>query len=446
MKIVLNVTKSIVPKFVLLVFFIIILIVVIAYARGYRINFDEGTVSSTGILSINSTPKPGRVYVNGQLKGATDVNLTLPFGRYTVEVKKDGYTSWTKSISLKGEIVMSLEARLFSKNPSLTPLTNLGVIKAIPMGNTDKLILISQTGDAEKDGVYLFEAGNKPLAIFPPLKPLLMKSVLGENIDLTTATIDFSPNYRQGVMITFTTDAGEIAYLIQLDDENTEPFEITASKNNVLTAWNDEKNIEALKIIETLPKKFVPIAVSSFQIISLSQDEKKLLYLAKSDADLPVVINPPLIGTNQTQEHRNIKKGSLYIYDKKEDKNFLLPVTLTIDESLFIPPATKEEITPTPETATSTASVTVTPRVWNEALVRLVMEKVQWYPTSDYIALMDTNQIKLMQYDGTNEEIVYAGPLQDHFYTISPDWNLLVLINLNPKVNDSGDLYSVGIK
>ena len=121
-------------------------------------------------------------------------------------------------------------------------------------------------------------------------------------------------------------------------------------------------------------------------------------------------------------------------------------MTLNIDETLFNPPESNLEITPTPETATSTAEIAVQPRVWNEILVRLVMEKLQWYPTSDYIAIMDVYQIKLMQYDGTNEEIVYAGPLQDHFYTISPDWNLLVLINLNPKVNDSGDLYSVGIK
>jgi len=445
MKIVLNVTKSIVPRLILVIFFIFILVVVITYARGYRINFDEGTVSSTGILSINSTPKPGRVYLNGQLKGATDINLTLPYGRYTVEVKKDGYTSWTKSISLKGEIVMSLDARLFSKNPSLTPLTNLGVVQAIPIGNTDKLILISQTGDVEKDGLYLFEAGNKPLAIFPPLKPMLMKSLLVENIDISTATIDFAPNYRQGIL-TFITQEGEIAYLISLDDENTELFEITTSKNNILVAWNEEKNVEAIKIIETLPKKIVPIALSSFQIISLSPDEKKLLYLAKTDADVPAVIDPPLIGTNQTQEHRSIKKGSIYIYDKKEDKNFLLPVSIAIDESLFDIPEPSQEITPTPETATSTAAVAKQPQVWNEALVKLVMEKVQWYPTSDYIALMDTNQIKLMQYDGTNEETVYAGPLQDRFYTISPDWNLLVLINLNPRLNDSGDLYSVGIK
>ncbi|OGK13735.1 hypothetical protein A3A93_05320 [Candidatus Roizmanbacteria bacterium RIFCSPLOWO2_01_FULL_38_12] len=444
MKIILNVTKSIVPRIILFGFFVLVLIAVIAYARGYRINFDEGTVTSTGILSVNSTPRPAKVYVNGELKGATDVNLTLPFGKYNVEVKKDGYTSWQKQVSLKGEIVMSLDARLFSKNPSLTPLTNLGVMKAIPIGNTDKLILISQTGDVEADGIYLFEVGNKALAIFPPLKPLLMKSLLLETIDISTATVDFAPNYRQGIL-TFIIDQGELAYLISLEDENTQLFEITASKENIITAWNEEKNVEALKIIETLPKKIVPIALSSFQIISLSPDEKKLLYLAKEDATIPIVLEPQLIGANQTVEHRDIKKNSLYIYDKKEDKNFLLPIVVSIDNSLFEIDETPSQTTPTPETATSTAQI-ATPKVWNEEVVKLITEKVHWYPTSDYLAAMDVNQIKLLQYDGTNEEIVYAGPFQDEFFTISPDWNVLVIINLNPQLNDHGDLYSVGIK
>src|SRR5690606_23451379 len=102
------------------------------------------------------------------LKGATDINLTLPYGQYKIEVKKDGYTSWEKNISLKGEIVMSLDAHLFPKNPSLTPLTNLGIVQAIPVGNTDNIILFSQTGDEEKDGVYLFESATRTIAIFPP--------------------------------------------------------------------------------------------------------------------------------------------------------------------------------------------------------------------------------------------------------------------------------------
>ena len=45
-----------------------------------------------------------------------------------------------------------------------------------------------------------------------------MKSLLLETIDISTATVDFAPNYRQGIL-TFIIDQGELAYLISLEDE-----------------------------------------------------------------------------------------------------------------------------------------------------------------------------------------------------------------------------------
>lgn len=442
MKVVIDTTKNIIPGLIFLILFIGILIGVIAYARGYRVNFDEGTVTSTGIVSVSSSPKPAKVYVNGELKGATDVNLTLPYGQYTIEVKKDGYTSWKKTISLKGEIVMSLDSHLFPKNPSLTPLTNLGIVKAIPMGNTDKLILFSQAGDVEKDGIYLFESSQRPIAIFPPLKPLLLKSLLPETIDLSTAKIDYSPNYRQAIL-TLVDSETEIAYLISLENENTELFDITSSKENILTAWNDEKNEEIAKVIETLPKELVTLAQESFQVVSIAPNEKRIIYRAKDDVTLPLVIDPPLIGANQTLEERELKAGGIYIYDKKEDKNYRVPVEVAIVEEA------SEEIQAMPETidetATDSASSTI-PKVWYPEVVSQVLAIVQWYPTSDYIAIKERNHISVMQYDGENKETIYAGPFQTDFFMIAPDWNLLVVINLNPQVNSYGDLYSVGIK
>ncbi len=443
MKVVIDTTKNIVPKVLFLSIFIVILIGVIAYARGYRFNFDEGTVTSTGIVSVSSSPKPAKVYVNGELKGATDINLTLPFGQYKIEVKKDGYTSWEKTISLKGEIVMSLDSHLFPKNPSLTPLTNLGIVKALPVGTTDKIILMSQTGDIEKDGIYLFESSQRTIAIFPPLKPLLLKSVLPENIDLSTASISYSPNYRQAVL-TFINDEVETSYLISLDTENTELFDISSSKTNVIEAWDVEKNEEIAKVIETLPKEIVTIASETFQIISIAPNEKRIMYRAKSNATIPLVINPPLIGANQTKEDRNLVAGGIYIYDKKEDKNYKIPVEITIveDEVVAEEETTVEVADPT---ATDSAASNI-PQVWYPNVVSQVLEIVQWYPTSDYIAIKEKNHISVMQYDGENKETVYAGPFKNDFFMIAPDWNLLVVINLNPQVNTVGDLYSVGIK
>ena len=443
MRVVIDTTKNLIAKIIFLGIFVIILIGVIAYARGYRINFDEGTVTSTGIVSVSSSPKPATVFINGELQGATDINLTLPYGYYEVEVKKDGYTSWKKNISLKGEIVMSLDAHLFPKNPSLTPLTNLGIVKAIPMGNTDKIVLISETGDVEKDGIYLYESAKKTIAIFPPLNPLILKTIFPEDIDLSSAEIEFSPNYRQAILTLKLLDEN-ISYLLSLEDLNEELFDVTSSKENILDAWNEEKNEEIAKVIETLPKEIVDVATQTFQVISISPNEKRIMYRVKGDAVLPLVINPPLIGANQTVEERNLKAGGIYIYDKKEDKNYRIPIEIEIIEKE--PVENTEDLTASLDITPTPSTTVPLPTLWYPDVVEQVLEKIQWYPTSDYVAYKEDNHIVLMQYDGENKETIYAGPFQQNFFAIAPDWNLLVVINLNPQINKYGDLYSIGIK
>lgn len=404
MKIIIDTTKNIIPRIIIGTVFIFVLLGVIAYARGYRFNFDERTITSTGILSVTSNPKPASVFLDDELVGATDQNLTLPYGKYSIEVRKEGYTSWKKSISLKGEIVMSLNAILFSKNPSLTPLTNLGVNVVLPIENSDKLVLVSKTGDVEKDGIYMFEPSNRPAVIFPPLKLLLTAALLPIDVDMVSVTADFDPNHRQSILTFVREDETTISYLIALDQENVELVDVTSSRENIVAAWQEEKDTEITKIIETFPPKLEKIASDSFRIVSLSPDEKKVMYVAKEDATLPLVIDPPLIGANQTPEERDIQIGNMYIYDKKEDKNFRIPVDAENQDT------------------------------------------VKWYPTSDYVAVQEDNNIVMIQYDGTNKEIVYAGPYDPAFFGISPDWNLIVVINLNPKLNEFGDLYSVGIR
>ncbi len=430
MKIVIKTTRNILPKIIILGLFLVLLIGVISYARGYRFNLQEGTVTSTGIISVNSTPRAAQVYINDELKGATDTNITLPYGQYDVEVKKEGYTSWSKHISLKGEIVISLNAVLFSKNPSLTPLTNIGVNAIHSVGNTDRIILISETGDVEQDGIYLFEPSTTPVSLFPPLKLLMLRSLVPVTLDFTSSTFVYGPQYRQAIVSFQYVNEPErsISYLVSLENENVELFEITNSVDEIIAKWHEEKNKEMAKVIETLPKLFQPIATESFHIISVSPDEKRVMYLSKDDASLPLIIDPPLIGANQTEEHRDIKQGKLYIYDKKEDKNFLIPVEIALEKAVFDP-----KIVP----ATNLV---------NDAISTVVLNTVKWYPTSEYIAINEDDTISVLQYDGTNRETVYAGPFDQSYFGISPDWNLMVIINLNPQNNEFGDLYSIGIR
>ncbi|MFA6081422.1 MAG: PEGA domain-containing protein [Patescibacteria group bacterium] len=368
--------------------FIGILVSVIAYARGYRFDVEKRLVRATGIISATSTPKAAKIYVNGELKGVTDTNITLPPDNYLVEIKKEGYTSWSKKINLKGELVINVDPVLFPINPSLSPLTNLGIIKAVPTDDGDKIVLFAS------ESAYLFDAGKKTLPFFPPLNKTVDLSQLSKIENLKNIKVIFSPDQKQAII-----ELRQNSYLISLEESNQNPLDVTLSKETLIEAWQNEKNKNYSKILETFPKDFDKIASSSFDIISFSPNETKVLYRANENAELPLMIVPPLISTNQTSEERSLIKGKTYVYDRKEDKNFLLPNL-----------------------------------------------NLKWYFDSRHLVVEEEKKISIIDYDATNKQSIYSGPFESSFFNTTNDGKIVVLTNLNAQVNELPDLYLVGIR
>ncbi len=382
-------------RVIILFFFIVILITVIGYARGYRFDLEKKSVKSTGIIAATSYPKAAKIFINGELKGVTDTNLTLPPDNYLVEIKKDGYTSWSKKINLKGELVINVDPVLFPVNPSLSPLTNLGIVKAVPTEDGDKIVIFAN------DVIYLFDAGRKTLPFFPPLNKILDLSLLANTFNLADIKIIFAPNQKQAIF-----EFDKNSYLLSLDQENLNPLEVTLSKEALIQAWQNEKDKNNTKILETFPKDFDKIASDSFNIISFSPNETKILYQAKNNTELPLMINPPLIATNQTPEERSVKKGNLYVYDRKEDKNYSI-----VNCQLLIANCS-----------------------------------IKWYYDSRHLFIAEGKKISILDYDNANKQTVYSGPFESSFFNPTGDGKIIVLINLNSQVNELPDLYLVGIR
>lgn len=385
--------------------FFFILVLIIAYARGYRFNLKEKNLNSTGIISINSSPQASKVYVNDILKGVTNLNLQLLPGEYKIEIKKDGYTNWQKKIKVKGELVYTINAQLFPVNPSLTAVTNLGITKAVAIDQTEKILIFSDNNNPEKDGIYLFEAGKRPLSLFPPLKLLVLKKDIPlSEPDFNKAEINFSADYKE-VIIELTNQFFEKkAFLINLEGENNDLLDVTSSKENLLLAYNQEKIKEVNKILESFPKEISKIATNSFDIIAFSPDKTKLLYQAKKNLQLPLIIKPALIATNQTPETRNITENNFYLYDKKEDKNYQLKINLKNNQS------------------------------------------IQWYPNSRQLVFLNDKKISLVDYDGENQQTIYSGPFKDDFFNVVADGKIIILVNLNPENNQLPDLYTIDLR
>jgi hypothetical protein len=401
---------QIIRNTILIIFFSLILVATIAYARGYRLDVQKGTMTSTGIVAVSSSPQTAQVYVNGVLKGVTDLHLTLPHGKYNVEVRKEGYTTWKREIVLKGELVVTADATLFPLNASLTPLSTIGISQAISIDKTDKTLLFVENGDLEKDGIYVFDQTKRPFSLFPPLKLLVSKKLFPADLPLKDVSVIFSPDFKQGIVV-FKRAEDSISYLISLEDESTQLYEITSSQASLEKVWNEERALETARLLEIYPKEFVKIASDSFHVISLAPDKTKILYSAKQQITLPYVIEPRLVATNQTPEERSIKLDELYVYDRKEDRNYHISLSEASQKM-----KEKGDVV------------------------------LNWFPDSRHLVEHEGDKISIVEYDDTSKQIIYSGPHEGSFFDVTSDGKLLILANLNPQFNKTPDIYAVGIK
>lgn len=392
---------SLMSKFIFGIVFVVLFVAVVLYARGYRIDVQKGKLTSSGIVSVTSTPSSAQIYINGTLYGVTDAHFTLPYGKYTIEVKKEGYAPWKKNIVLKGELVQSLDAALFPVSPSLTPLTTLGIVYGVRIDKEDKALLVVDNGDVEKDGIYVFDVSKRPFSLFPPLKLIAQKQQFPADIVFVPTDVTFSPDYKQAI-VNFARGEDTVAYALSVEEENSQLFEVTSSKDALLEAWSLETMKEEARLLEIFPKSFQKIASDSFSIVSLSPDKSKILYKAKSEVQLPIVIQPRLLGANQTKENRELTIDSLYVYDRKEDRNY--------------------------EVKTPAKGMPM------------------WHPNSRSLVTNDEQVFSIADYDGTNRQTVYSGPHELDYFDVTSDGKLLILANFNPQLNKYPDIYAVGIK
>lgn len=103
-------TRTILFIFIVLLFFLIAPLIIL-YSQGYRFDFENKKFFQTGAFSFKVWPQGAWVSVDGKLTK----KATFPFGaiyianlspkKYTVEIKKEGYFPWEKTLEIKEELV-----------------------------------------------------------------------------------------------------------------------------------------------------------------------------------------------------------------------------------------------------------------------------------------------------------------------------------------------------
>lgn len=397
-------------------------VAVIAYGRGYRLDHKNNSLKPTGLVSATSDPVGAQILVNGTLKTATNNSFNVDPGWYTIAIRKEGFIPWQKKLRVQGEVVTRADAFLFPTSPSLSPLTTSGLLSPTlsPDGTKIAYFIVSDTArdGVKKTGMWVLELIDRPLGRNRDPK---LVAELPLSFPFTTASMTWAPDNTKILLMT-----GATATIYDTASGNTLQQLNEATLPTLLSDWQDETRDKDRQKLAAFKQPIVDSATSSARIIAFSPDETKMLYEATASATLPLVSDPPLIGTNTTQEERTIEKGKLYVYDSREDKNYFLLDTKEL---------------PKPKTAQPTKAGSPT-AVANGSLL-----PVMWFPTSRHLIVIGNGKIDVLEYDRTNWATLYSGPFVDGFIAPWPNGSrLVILTNLNPGASTLPNLYTVNLR
>ena len=404
-------------KIRIIIFLITILVVsflgtfVSLYARGYRLNTTTLKFSPNGLLVIKSVPDGAQIFINGELKTATNATIALGPATYDVGVRKEGFRQWEKRLEIQKEIVTEETAYLFKATPSFSAVTFSGIINPISSNDMTKLSYLvapspnSQTGQEGAEGLWIMETINLPLGFLRQPRRVT-------DGDLTKADWTWSPDGRE---ILLNTQNGSFLLNSGTFTAQAQRVNVANEKNQILESWQKQEKIKQEAQLRRLPDELVDVLKRKASAVIFSPDEEVILYIASGSATLSSNLIKPMPGSSTQKQERNIKLNQTYTYSIKEDRNFL------IDE---------DSSNLTIEASSSTTA----------------KRRLTWFPTSRHLVLAEEEKITIMDFDGTNRQVIYSGSYiaPNAFPTLSPD-RLLILTSLGAS-SVAPNLYSLSLK
>jgi hypothetical protein len=423
--------------------------IAIQYAKGNLRLTKDGLVHNVGLLAANSFPTGAEVIIDGKLATATDDTLYLEPGQYAVELVKDGYVPWKKMLTIEKELVTQTNARLFPSAASFTPLTFAGVKKTSPSPDGQKIIYFSNSATSErKNGLYLLELSTNAFSIQRGPRQLTTNPT---EFELETAQIIWSPDSSEVMLIMPNREV--LLTLDRLNELTTLP-DVRVRKKQILSEWEEEMYVRERQFLAQFPSEVIAIATQSAKNVYISPDKKRLLYTATENVTIPDTIVPPLPATNQQPEERLLTPGTIYVYDREEDKNFKIgeapstnqfPKKNLLVENILLDPSTVRNSTTSAFTSLQASTSAQTARNFNTYHSSLYSDTYQWFPDSKHLLYIAQDTIKAMGYDATNDTTLYSGPFVSDFMYPWPDGNrLLIIASFSPDVPEN--LYAIELK
>jgi hypothetical protein len=223
-------------------------------------------------------------------------------------------------------------------------------------------------------------------------------SLNSTHVDWSKYTFQFSPNSKQ---ILATSKSNSYLFSVDQSLKSQNLFDISSNLTQIKKDWQNNHSQIIQNKLGKLPPEIKNIIATNSAIILFNTTEDKILYQASKSGELSsIFITPPPTQSTQIQQ-RNLQKDSYYVYDLKDDTNFLIGDTS--------------------------------------------VDQISWVPYSNNLLFVKDKDIYTIEYDSTNYHLLYSGYSTPKIVLPTPDGYRLI-ISITTSKDDPENFYLTTIK
>lgn len=147
----LQTTKLVITEIFMLVIIVLTVVILTFVVMGYRLT-EDGKLEQSGLIQVDSIPTGAKVTIGEEtLSSETNTSKVLPEGEYEVKLKKDGYTSWHKTVRVHSGFLTKLSyPRLYKterKTETMQKLSSAPLIYSVSPSRES--ILLAESGSSK---------------------------------------------------------------------------------------------------------------------------------------------------------------------------------------------------------------------------------------------------------------------------------------------------------
>ncbi len=410
-------------------------IITILLAKGYTISQKTGAITGTGILVVSSIPDGASVLLDGHLTAATDSTVSyLEPRNYTVKITKEGYFDYQKAIEVKKELVTKVEALLFPRAPSLSPMTFNGAINPVLSPSGTKIAWGVDSG--EKAGLWVADLSDGRILLAPSDPKLIIKNTPA--LIFSKAKITWAPDSKN-LLVSLQENQQPGSkfvrnYILDTDRLNERPNDATLTLSKTIKEWQDELIQQASARTSRLDESSKKAALAALETSPESTASAKagVLPLSRLPLEASAKWDSPALSYYPDGLHWSPGENKFFyqtrdgyvIYDTKEKKQYILNIK-------------PKNIWWLPESPDSNHLILIDSQQAGSGPVL----------TNGPVLSLSNGQIDIIEADGQNKTTIYSGNL---FSSLAFPWpngsRLIILTNFNAPAGTPLNLYTISLR